>query len=139
MSLIPAFEIGIWNAWIFMIWLLIQNYGVRLVSKDLYRRAGQPPDMKPSQKYKIISYISMPLWLLTTAYSIFLPLQIGTVWFYIGLIIFLVGLIINTVATISFATTPMNKPVTTGVYNYSSPCSSTVYLFRFSLSNSENF
>jgi hypothetical protein len=48
MSLVPAFEIAIWNAWIFMIWLLIQNFGVMLVSKDLYQRAGQPPDMKPS-------------------------------------------------------------------------------------------
>jgi protein-S-isoprenylcysteine O-methyltransferase Ste14 len=119
MSLIPAFEIGLWNAWIFMIWLLIQNFGVRLVSKDLYQRAGQAPDMKPSRRYKIISCISMPLWLLTTAYSVFLPLQLGTTWFHIGLIIFLVGLIMNAVATISFATTPMNKPVTTGVYHYS--------------------
>ena len=40
MSLIPAFEIGVWNAWIFMIWLLIQNFGVMLFSKDLYQRAG---------------------------------------------------------------------------------------------------
>ena len=29
------------------------------------------------------------------------------------------GLEINTVATINFATTPMNKPVTGGVYHYS--------------------
>ena len=57
MSLIPAFDIGIWNAWIFMIWLLLQNFGVRLGSKDLYQRAGQPPDMKSSQKYKIINFI----------------------------------------------------------------------------------
>ena len=119
MSLIPAFEIGIWNAWIFMIWLLIQNFGVRLVSKDLYQRAGLPPDMKPSQTYKIISYISMPLWLLSTAYSIFLPFKLGTIWFALGLTIFLLGLIINTVATINFATTPMNEPVTGGVYHYS--------------------
>jgi len=119
MSLIPAFEIGVWNAWIFMIWLLIQNFGVRLVSKDLYQRAGLPPDMKPSQRYKMISYISMPLWLLATVYSIFLPFKLGTTLFAIGLTIFLLGLIINTVATINFATTKRDKPVTTGVYHYS--------------------
>ncbi len=119
MSLIPACEIGVWNAWIFMIWLLIQNFGVRLVSKDLYRRAGQPPDMKPSQKYKILSFISMPLWLLATAYSIFLPFELGTIWFPIGLTIFLPGLIMNVFATINFASTPMSEPVTRGAYRYS--------------------
>jgi len=119
MSFTPAFEIGIWNAWIFMIWLLIQNFGVRMISKDLYQKAGQPSDMKPSQLYKILSFVSMPLWLLATAYSIFLPFKLGTILFLIGLIIFLLGLFINTVATINLATTPMNKPVTAGVYHYS--------------------
>jgi protein-S-isoprenylcysteine O-methyltransferase Ste14 len=102
-----------------MIWLLVQNYGARLISKDFYQRAGLPPDMKPSQTYKVISYISMPLWFLATAYSIFLPLKLGTPWFAIGLAFFLIGLIINTVATINFATTPMNEPVTGGAYRYS--------------------
>ena len=49
MLLIPAFEIGIWNAWIFTIWLLIQNFGIRLVSKEVYQRAGDPSDMQPTQ------------------------------------------------------------------------------------------
>jgi len=119
MSLIPAFEIGVWNAWFFMIWLLIQNFGVRLVSKDLYQISVQPPDMKPSQTYKILSFISMPLWLLATAYSIFLPFELGTIWFPIGLTIFLPGLIMNVFATINFASTPMNEPVTRGAYRYS--------------------
>jgi len=119
MSLIPAFEIGVWNAWIFMIWLLIQNFGVMLVSKDLYQKAGEPPGMKPSRKYKILSFISTPLWLLATAYSIFLPFKLGTIWFLIGIIIFLLGLIINVVASINFVRTPMNEPVSRGAYRYS--------------------
>ncbi|HEY78164.1 MAG TPA: isoprenylcysteine carboxylmethyltransferase family protein [Dehalococcoidia bacterium] len=119
MSLIPAFEIGVLNAWIFMIWLVIQNFGIRLIGKELYQRAGDPPDMKASHMHKIASYISMPLWLLTTAYSIFLPLQLATIWFYIGLAIFLLGLIMNIFATINFATTPMAEPVIKGVYSYS--------------------
>jgi protein-S-isoprenylcysteine O-methyltransferase Ste14 len=119
MSLTPAFEIGVLNAWIFMIWLIVQNFGIRLLGKELYQRAGDPPDMKPSHAYKIASSISMPLWLLTTAYSIFLPLQLGTIWFYIGLAFFLLGLIMNIFATINFATTPTAEPVTRGVYSYS--------------------
>ena len=119
MSLIPAFEIGVWNAWIFMIWPLIQTIAVRLVSKEVYEKAGHSPDMKPSQTYKIISYISMPLWLLATAYSIFLPLKLGTICFVVGLILFLLGMAVNTVATVNFIKTPMNRPVTGGAYLYS--------------------
>ncbi|MFC1962206.1 methyltransferase family protein [Chloroflexota bacterium] len=119
MSLVPAFEIGVWNAWIFMIWLLIQNFGIGLINKDLYKKAGHPSDMQQSQIYKIVSYISMPLWLLVTAYSIFLPLKTGTIFFYVGITIFLLGLIINTGATINFGKTPINKPVTRGVYRLS--------------------
>lgn len=102
-----------------MIWLMVQNFGVRLLTKELYQRAGDPPDMKPSYAHKIAGNTSMPLWLLTTAYSIFLPLQLGTVWFYIGLVFFLLGLITNIFATINFATTPIKEPVTQGIYRYS--------------------
>ena len=58
-------------------------------------------------------------WLITTIYSIFLPLQLGTIWFYIGLGVFLFGLIILTAATLNFATAPHNKPITGGLYRYS--------------------
>ena len=119
MSLVPAFEIGLWNTWIFMIWPLIQNITLRLISKEVYQRGGQPPDVKSSRTYKIFSYISMPLWLLATAYSIFLPLKLGTICFVVGLILFLLGMAMNIVATVNFIKTPMNQPVTGGAYRYS--------------------
>jgi len=119
MTLIPAFEIGVWNAWIFMVWLLIQTLAIRLVSKEVYQRGGYPPDMKLSYASRIANYISNPLWLLSTAYSIFLPFNLGTVWFYAGLVIFVAGLVINIIVTINFARTPMNEPITRGAYRYS--------------------
>jgi len=118
MSLVPAFEIGAWNAWIFMIWSLIQNL-VIMADKKLYRRFGEAPDTKPSQGHKILNILSTLLWLLSTAYSIFLPLKLGTAWFPVGLVIFLLGLVTLTIATIDFATTPINEPVARGVYRYS--------------------
>ena len=119
MSLIPAFEIGVWNAWIFTIWLLIQDLVIRLANKEVYQRASHPSDVEPSFGHRIAGYISMPLWLSSTAYSIFLPFKLGTTWFYIGLIIFVVGLVMTVVATINFATTPMDEPIAKGVYRYS--------------------
>ena len=59
------------------------------------------------------------IWLSATTYSIFLPLQVGTIWFYIGLGGFLPGLIILTIATLNFATAPHDKPITGGLYHLS--------------------
>ena len=118
MSLVPAFEIGVWNAWIFMAWPLIQNL-VIMTNKRLYQRFGDGSDTKPSQTHRIVNVLPTLLWLLSTGYSIFLPLKLGTAWFPIGLAIFLLGLVTITVATIDFATTPIEQPVTRGAYRYS--------------------
>ena len=135
MSLIPAFEIGVWNAWIFMIWLVIFTFVLRLVSKEVYQRAGQPSDMKPSYTYKIVSYISMPLWILATLYSVFLPFQLGTIWFSVGLAIFLLGLVILLIATINFATTSFDEPITKGIYRFSRhPMYLSTFLIYFGVS-----
>jgi protein-S-isoprenylcysteine O-methyltransferase Ste14 len=134
MSLIPAFEIGVWNAWIFMIWSVIQTFGFMLLNKEVYKKAGNPPDMKLSRAYKIISSLSMPLWLLAIAYSIFLPLKLGTLWFAIGLIFYLLGLVMSISATIKFATTPINEPITKGAYRYSRhPLYTALVLIYFSV------
>jgi protein-S-isoprenylcysteine O-methyltransferase Ste14 len=61
----------------------------------------------------------MAIELMAIAYSIFLPLKLSTTWFYIGLAIFLIGLAVLTVASFNFATTPMNEPITKGIYHYS--------------------
>jgi protein-S-isoprenylcysteine O-methyltransferase Ste14 len=119
MSLIPAFEIGVWNAWIFMIWPWIDTLAVRLIGLDVYRRASGQPEMKASHQYRLVSSVSMVIDTMAVAYSIFLPLKLGTIWFYAGLAIFLTGLVVLTTATVNFATTPMDVPITRGIYNYS--------------------
>jgi protein-S-isoprenylcysteine O-methyltransferase Ste14 len=48
-----------------------------------------------------------------------LPLKLGTIWFYAGLAIFLTGLVVLTAATVNFAWTPMDVPITRGIYHYS--------------------
>jgi len=52
-------------------------------------------------------------------YSIFLPLKLGTVWFYVGLPIALAGLIAGTIVLVNWAKAPLDKPVTGGLYRYS--------------------
>jgi len=119
MSLVPAFEIGVWNAWIFMSSFLLQWLAIILAGKNVAERSGHPADMKRSKTEKRAGIIGNTIWLLATVYSIFLPLQLETPWFYPGLAIFLIGLGILTAATISFATAPFDKPITHGIYHYS--------------------
>jgi len=70
--------------------------------------------------HKIIAYsthvLIMPF---TVIYSIFLPLKIGTVWLYIGLAIFALALAMTLITTVGFAATPLDEPVTKGVYRIS--------------------
>jgi len=90
--------------------------------------------MKLSQTYKIISFLSLPLWLLAIAYSIFLPIKLGTPWFIIGVIIYLIGLAMGVTATINFSATPLNDPITRGAYRYSRhPLYASLVLIYFSV------
>jgi len=118
-SFIPAFEIGIWNAWIFMSVFIIQMLAILLLGKRVWERSSLPSDFKKSRRESKAGIIGNAIWFLATSYSVFLPFQLGTNWFYVGLIIFLVGLLILTTATVNFATAPMEKPITRGMYRFS--------------------
>ena len=103
-----------------MLWPWLDTLAFRLIGKEVFQRAsGLASEMKTSRAYRIISYVSMILELLAVAYSIFLPFKLGTIWFYAGLTIFLLGLAVLTVASINFTVTPMNRPITRGMYRYS--------------------
>jgi len=119
MLLIPAFEIGVWNAWIFMSVFILQMIAVVFLGKQVWERSSLPSGFERSKFEASATIVGNIIWLLATIYSIFLPLQLRTIWFYIGLLIFLVGLIILVVATINFAAASIEKPITEGLYRFS--------------------
>lgn len=113
MSLIPEFEIGIWNAWILAIVLLIPAYLPVLIFKDFGKKMGEGEDYG-----KIGTFMNIYV-LILMILSVFLPLKLGTAWFYAGLSIYLLGLIIITITIVNVASTPLGKPFTKGTYRYS--------------------
>ena len=122
MSLMPAFEIGVWNAWIlqvlFFLTLIVPNC---LMSKEGRKRTKRATEFVPlGGTHKIFAYsthvLIMPF---TILYSIFLPLEIGTVWLYVGLPIFALASVMSVITSVNFATTPLDEPVTKGVYRIS--------------------
>ena len=122
MFLIPEFELGLWNAWIFMIYVVFSNFlpyvlSGKLIDKEVLKKLGA--DLSRSGNEKILLNIYSVLFFAIVAYSIFLPLELGTVWFYAGFIIYLLGVIIETIAMLNFFTTAVDKPVNKGIYRFS--------------------
>ena len=120
MSLVPAFEIGVWNAWILVLYSLVIVFLVPAINKS----ARETGDIAISSVYNrremIILYSYHIIALLLLIYSVFLPLRLGTVWFYTGLPIALLGLAIYTMTFGSFATTPLDREVMAkGPFRYS--------------------
>lgn len=119
MSLIPAFDIGIWNAWILMLLLLVPYFLVPLniISKGREEGSNFTDEFNKMQKSALTSLHI--IYLLLIIYSIFVPLKLGTAWFYVGLPIYLLGLISHAMVWVGFATTPPDKLITKGIYRYS--------------------
>ncbi len=117
MSFIPAFEIGLWNAWIFIIPYLYVNYGLPRLIVDKKATLFIWPSYTKSEK--IFLGILMVTFFGPMVYSIFLPVIRGMAWFYVGLFIYLLGVVFVTMAMLSFSTTPLDEPVTKGIYRVS--------------------
>jgi protein-S-isoprenylcysteine O-methyltransferase Ste14 len=113
MSLIPAFEVGVWNAWILttLLFLFIMLSGQ--LPKDIGKRIAPGKEDKKTRNVMLIVFFAMII------YSIFLPLKPRTIWFYAGLAIYVLGFIISTAALFSIAATKPGEPFTTGMYRYS--------------------
>ena len=116
MSLIPEFELGLWNAWILVIPMLIILFSDMRATAS--RESGKAGDFQLTRKEKIImNAIFFPM-VVSWVYAVFLPLQLGTIWLYSGLIICLFGMVFTIIAILNFATSPKDKVVTTGLYHF---------------------
>jgi protein-S-isoprenylcysteine O-methyltransferase Ste14 len=132
MSLIPAFDIGVWNAWIFMAYLLLSF--IPFIYIAIKKSAPSVKETGLSRVAKMFANSSKILLLPATIYSIFLPIKLGTVWFYVGLPVALIGLAAYTIVLINWATTPINSEVSRGLYRYSRhPMYVTMFIFFLGL------
>jgi protein-S-isoprenylcysteine O-methyltransferase Ste14 len=119
MSLIPAFDIGVWNAWIFMVASLIPVIFLFMALVTRGHKEGTAFTASFSKMQKNAFSSHQLIYFILIIYSIFVPLKLGTVWFYVGLPVFLVGLIPYAMLAVNFVTTPLAQPVIRGIYRYS--------------------
>lgn len=130
MSLVPAFEIGVWNAWIFML-LELLTFAIffRLATDRAPKEESHNLASLPRAKKRLL-YASKIIYVPASIYSVFLPLRLSTLWFYVGLPIALIGLIASVAVILNWATSPRGKPVTSGLYRYSRhPMYATAFVF----------
>jgi len=122
MSLIPEFELGLWNAWIITVLFYVATLTPLQIGKKKAnkRGEGEPAWSEVSKTHRIAILIThaviMPL---TIGYSIFLPLKLGTEWFYVGILLCILGTVVSFMAGVAFATSPLDEPMTKGVYSIS--------------------
>ena len=122
MSLIPAFEIGVWNAWILLLFLPLHPLIMMLIDKlvgtgDIFKKMESPALGKTERIINIFS--SYVLFFGLFIYSIFLPLQLGTAWFYLGLALCVLGVVTWVTAIVNVVGIPLGEPWNKGLYRYS--------------------
>jgi len=116
MSLIPALELGLWNAWILVIPILILSFSDMRVTAA--RESGEAGDFELTKKERrIINAVFLPM-VISFVYAVFLPLQLDTTWLYSGLVVYLFGIFLTIVAILNFATSSKDKVITKGLYRF---------------------
>jgi protein-S-isoprenylcysteine O-methyltransferase Ste14 len=113
----PDFEIGVWNVWLLMLPLFLIPAIMSPIKKGLFKKTESTAGF--SKREKRVFMLSKVVLALIFLYSIFLPLRLGTLWFYIGLPISLLGIAMYIIVSVNIANTPVNIPVTKGLYRYS--------------------
>jgi protein-S-isoprenylcysteine O-methyltransferase Ste14 len=116
MSLIPAFELGIGNAWILLIPMLIISFSDMAATAS--RESGKEGNFRLTKKENTIANAVFLPMVISWIYAVFLPLQLGTTWLYSGLIVLLFGMIFTITAILNFATIPKEKVITKGLYSF---------------------
>ena len=119
MSIIPEFELGLLNAWIFILPVFLLTFiGNKLIKKRDMASLSEATSYLNNTEKNLLTVLAIPIWG-SYFYSIFLPLKLETIWFYIGIVIYIVSFSIQIIAWQNLATAPVDKPVAKGVYRVS--------------------
>ena len=118
MELFPDLKLGLINGWILIV-LFFVAYGIMLIFfpknavARLYDRSGQ---RKNHVLRRLFGVILVLLWFILVSLT---PLKIGDVVFVIGITIYFLGLIGFVIALLNYKNTPVDQPVTGGLYRIS--------------------
>jgi protein-S-isoprenylcysteine O-methyltransferase Ste14 len=129
MELIPALKLGWLNGWILLVVeFSIQGFLLLVFPKDVVTRLFDRSGWGVKQRIFLVAGKVFSLACL--ALIIFTPLKINSNIFIIGLILYATGLTSLVIAMLNFKDTPLDQPVTKGVYKISRhPQSVAIFIF----------
>lgn len=117
--MIPEFQFGVWNGWWFtaaylaihalLFFVIPRGAGKRLLTKP--KLEGRPD--------RLLFGVQQVLYFGIMIYAVFVPLKLGTAWFWAGLMVFVLGMTGYLVAMANFVSTPSDQPVVKGLYRIS--------------------
>ena len=118
MELFPTLEIGWLNGWILLAFeFLVQGTLLLVFPKDVVARLFDRSDWSVKQRAYLL--IGKVFSLLTLLLVIFTPLKIDAIVFIPGMILYVAGVVGLVVAMYNFKDTPLDEPVTEGLYKIS--------------------
>ena len=118
MEFLGQLRLGWLNGWL-MLAVLYSLFGVlmivfpREVVRRLYDRTGWTHQDRRRRA------LVLPVALLAVGLFVSLPLKIGIPAFWIGLVIYVTGMIVFGTALFDYRNTPLDQPVTRGIYRFS--------------------
>ena len=120
MTLIPEFEIGLWNGWILSAIFMVSNYLLLFAPKakqNFKEMMDQVKQAKDKNKL-IVNFAYIPQYGIYV-YSIFLPLKLETLWLCIGLSLFILAMICEIIAVVQLFFRKPGHLMTKGFYRLS--------------------
>lgn len=120
MELFPVLELGWINGWILLV-VLYGAFGILLLvfPKAAVTRLYAYDRLRWSKKQRAYHVIGKVLILVNLVLIILTPLRVGSTVFILGVILFAIGLTGFIIALFNFKDTPLNQPITRGLYSMS--------------------
>jgi protein-S-isoprenylcysteine O-methyltransferase Ste14 len=118
MDLFPQLEITLLGGWIFLIILwLVPSVTLITASDEMRRKLTDRSNFSKRQKgYLIISKILAFLEIVIISLT---PMDFPSAGFNIGIVIYAFGIVGLMIAIVNYISTPLNEPVTKGIYRIS--------------------
>ncbi len=118
MEWMPALQLGWLNGWLMLAsFYAIFSILMRLFPKDIVRKLYDISGL--SSRQIILSTASQPFVWASLVLSVLTPLKVGQPVFVIGIMVFVLGTVGMIVALLDFRATPVDQPVTGGLYRLS--------------------
>lgn len=118
MEFLPELKLTLMNGWIFLIsFYLLQLYNLTFVSKQMRDKLLDRSNFDRKQWFLTLigKCFAIPAMLL----MILIPITSEYIEFLLGIILFLFGMVGLRIAVSNFITTPLDQPVTKGLYSFS--------------------